>query len=176
MFCILSMIFTVIPHHFLFHPSVRSTAAVSPITFKAFRCDRFGFLPGIITVNSRHFYHDLSTIKTSITLDAPHLSVVVAFIGLVIQKAVSMFPSPDVDQVQLASAVTEWRASPASAFNCLSLLVDPTASPFPRLLCDLAGFWHHIRANPIWELASDSLVHRILNGHNPSVLGPMIWA
>jgi hypothetical protein len=38
----------------------------------------------------------------------------------------------------------------------------------PRLLCDLAGVCRPIRANAIWELASDFLVHRILNGHNPS--------
>jgi hypothetical protein len=63
------------------------------MTLKAFQGDRFRFLPEIFTVNSRRFYHDLSTIKASITLHAPHRSVVVAFIRLVIQKSVSMSSS-----------------------------------------------------------------------------------
>jgi hypothetical protein len=56
------------------------------MTLKAFRCDGFRFLPELFTVSSRRFYHDLSTVKTSITLHAPHRSVVVAFIRLVIQN------------------------------------------------------------------------------------------
>jgi hypothetical protein len=51
------------------------------MTLKAFQCDRFAFLPEFFAVNSRHFYHDLSTANESITLHAPHRSVVVAFIG-----------------------------------------------------------------------------------------------
>jgi hypothetical protein len=54
------------------------------MTLKAFRCNRFGFLPELFTVSSRRFYHDLSTVKASTTLHAPHRIVVVAFIGLVI--------------------------------------------------------------------------------------------
>jgi hypothetical protein len=41
------------------------------MALKAFRGDRFGFLPEPFAVNFRHFYHDLSTGKESITLDAP---------------------------------------------------------------------------------------------------------
>jgi hypothetical protein len=41
----------------------------------------------------RHLYPDLSTVMASITLHAPPRSVVVAFIGLVMQKAVSMSSS-----------------------------------------------------------------------------------
>jgi hypothetical protein len=52
----------------------------------AFGCNRSGFLPELFTVSSHRFYHDPSTGKASITLHAPHRSVVVAFIGLVIQK------------------------------------------------------------------------------------------
>jgi hypothetical protein len=55
------------------------------MTLKAFRCDRFAFLPELFTVSSRRFYHDLSTVKASISLHAPHRTVVVAFIRLVIQ-------------------------------------------------------------------------------------------
>jgi hypothetical protein len=40
----------------------------------------------LFTVSSCRFYHHLSTVKTSITLHAPHRRVVVGFIGLVIQK------------------------------------------------------------------------------------------
>jgi hypothetical protein len=57
-----------------------------PMTVKPFRCNRFGFVPERFTVHSRHFYHDLSTVKASIALPAPHRSVVAAIIGLVIQK------------------------------------------------------------------------------------------
>jgi hypothetical protein len=77
------MIFTLIPHHFIFRPSVRLLAAFFPMILKAFRWDRFGFLPELFAVNSRPFFHDLSTGKASITLHAPHRSVVVAFIRLV---------------------------------------------------------------------------------------------
>jgi hypothetical protein len=56
------------------------------MTLKAFRCNRFGFLPELFTVSYRRFYHDLPTVKASITLHAPHRSVVVSFIRLVIQK------------------------------------------------------------------------------------------
>jgi hypothetical protein len=56
------------------------------MTLKAFRCNRFGFLPELFTDGSRCFYHDLSTVKTRVALHASHGSVAVAFIGLVIQK------------------------------------------------------------------------------------------
>jgi hypothetical protein len=56
------------------------------MTLKAFRCNRFGFLPDLFTVSSHRFYHDLSILKASITLHEPQSSVVVAFIRLVIQK------------------------------------------------------------------------------------------
>jgi hypothetical protein len=56
------------------------------MTLKAFRCDRFEFLPELFAVSSRRFDHDLSTGKALVTLHAPHRSVVVAFIGLLIQK------------------------------------------------------------------------------------------
>jgi hypothetical protein len=62
------VIFTLILHHFPFPASVRSPAAFSPMTLRAFRCTRFGFLPELFPVNSRHFYHDLSTVKASIRL------------------------------------------------------------------------------------------------------------
>jgi hypothetical protein len=55
------------------------------MTLKAFRGDRFGFLSELFAVNSRRFYHDLSTGNASIALHAPHRSVVVAFIRLVTQ-------------------------------------------------------------------------------------------
>jgi hypothetical protein len=57
-----------------------------PMTLKAFRCDRTGFLPELFTVNSRRFYHGLSTVKASVTFHAPHRSAVVAFIRLATQK------------------------------------------------------------------------------------------
>jgi hypothetical protein len=63
------------------------------MTLKDFRRGRFGFLLELFTVKSRHFYHNLLTVKSSITFHAPHPSVVVAFIGLVIQRAVSMSSS-----------------------------------------------------------------------------------
>jgi hypothetical protein len=50
------------------------------MTLKAFRGDPFGCLPELFAVNSCRFSHDLSTGKASITLDAPHRRVVVAFI------------------------------------------------------------------------------------------------
>jgi hypothetical protein len=56
------------------------------MTLKAFRANRFGFVLAIFTLNSRRFYHDLPTVKASITLDAPHRSIVVAFIRLVTQN------------------------------------------------------------------------------------------
>jgi hypothetical protein len=56
------------------------------MTLKAFRCNQFGFLPELFAVNSGHFYHDLSSVKASIALHAPHRGVVVAFIGPVVQK------------------------------------------------------------------------------------------
>jgi hypothetical protein len=56
------------------------------MTLKAFRCDRFRFLLELFTVNSRRFYHDLSTVKASITLHALHRSVDVASIRLITQN------------------------------------------------------------------------------------------
>jgi hypothetical protein len=56
------------------------------MTLKAFRGNRFEFLLEIFTLNSRRFYHDLPTVKASITLDAPHRSIVVASIRLVAQN------------------------------------------------------------------------------------------
>jgi hypothetical protein len=53
------------------------------MTVKAFRSDRPRVLPELFALNSRRFYHDLSTGKESITLHVPHRSVVVAFIRLV---------------------------------------------------------------------------------------------
>jgi hypothetical protein len=53
------------------------------MTLRAFRGDQFGFLPELFAINSCRFYHNLSTVKESITLHAPHRSVVVAFICLV---------------------------------------------------------------------------------------------
>jgi hypothetical protein len=67
-------------------PSLDCLFPNRPMTLKAFRCDRFRFLPELFTISSRRFYHDLPIVKTSVTLHAPHRSVVVAFIGLVIQK------------------------------------------------------------------------------------------
>jgi hypothetical protein len=88
------MIFTLIPHYCIFPPSVRlsvsrlpsSQSLNDPMTLKAFRCDRFRFLPDLLTLNSRRFRHDLSTVKVSTTLDAPHRSVIVASIRLVTQN------------------------------------------------------------------------------------------
>jgi hypothetical protein len=88
------MIFTLISHHCIFPPSVRlsvsrlpsSQSPNDPMTLKAFRCDRFRFLPGLLALNSRRFRHDLSTVKALVTLDAPHRSVVIAFIRLVTQN------------------------------------------------------------------------------------------
>jgi hypothetical protein len=85
---ILSMIFARIPHYFIVPPlsALRFPAALFtmfPMTLKAFRSDRFRFLPELFTINSRRFYHHLSTGKESITLHALHRSVVVAFIRLV---------------------------------------------------------------------------------------------
>jgi hypothetical protein len=65
------MIFPLIPHHVIFCPSVRLRAAFFPMTLKAFGGDQFGFLPELLAVNSRHFYHGLSTGMESITLSAP---------------------------------------------------------------------------------------------------------
>jgi hypothetical protein len=42
--------------------------------------------PELFAVSYRRFYHDPSTVKASITLHAPHRSIVVFFIRLVIQK------------------------------------------------------------------------------------------
>jgi hypothetical protein len=56
------------------------------MTLKAFRGNGFEFLLEIFTLNSRRFYHDLPTVKASITLDAPHRSIVVASISLVTQN------------------------------------------------------------------------------------------
>jgi hypothetical protein len=53
---------------------------------KAFRGNRFESLLEIFTLNSRRFYHDLPTVKPSITLDAPHRSIVAASIRLVTQN------------------------------------------------------------------------------------------
>jgi hypothetical protein len=47
------------------------------MTFKAVRGSRFEFFLEIFTLNSRRFYHDLPTVKASITLGAPHRSIVV---------------------------------------------------------------------------------------------------
>jgi hypothetical protein len=53
------------------------------MTLGAFRGDRFGFLPELFVASPRHFCHNLSIVKGSVTLHEPHRSVVVAFIGLV---------------------------------------------------------------------------------------------
>jgi hypothetical protein len=64
------MIFALIPHHFIFPPSVRLPAAFFPMTIKAFRGNQFGSLPELFAAPSRHLYHDLSTGKESIILRA----------------------------------------------------------------------------------------------------------
>jgi hypothetical protein len=58
------------------------------MTLKAFRGNRFEFLLEIFTPNSRRFYHALPTVKASVTLDAPHRSIVVAFIRLVLREMI----------------------------------------------------------------------------------------
>jgi hypothetical protein len=88
------MIFTFIPHHCIFPPSVRLSVSWLPfsqspndsMTLKALRGNGFRFFPELFTVSSHCFYHDLSTVKASITLHAPHLSVAVAFMRLVTQN------------------------------------------------------------------------------------------
>jgi hypothetical protein len=82
------MRFTLIPHYFIFPPSVRLSVSRlafpnHPMILRAFRGDRFRFLPEPFSVSSRHFCHELSIVKGSATLHAPHGSVVVAFIRLV---------------------------------------------------------------------------------------------
>jgi hypothetical protein len=52
------------------------------MTLKAFRGNRFEFLLETFTFNARRFYHDLPTV----TLGAPHRSIVVASIRLVTQN------------------------------------------------------------------------------------------
>jgi hypothetical protein len=53
------------------------------MTLEAFRCDQFGFLPDLFPISSGRFYHDLPAVKASITLPAPHRSVIIAPIRLV---------------------------------------------------------------------------------------------
>jgi hypothetical protein len=128
---------------------------------KPFRADRFGFLPELFAINSRRFYHDLSTGKESITIYAPCRSVAMAFIRLVqgqrttLKRAIAPavyqlclewdVALPILDAVRaylghsnLAVAVNR------SAFNIArSLGVAPDGSP------NASSASHSIRGNPV---------------------------
>jgi hypothetical protein len=88
------MIFTFIPHHCIFPPSVRLSvywlpsfqSPNDPNDSQGFRGNRFEFLLEIFTPSSRRFDHDPPTIKASRVIDAPHRSIVVASIRLVTQN------------------------------------------------------------------------------------------
>jgi hypothetical protein len=78
---IFTFILTFITHRCIFLPSVRlsvswlpsSQSPNDPMILKAFRGNRFEFLLEIFTLNSRRFYHDLPTVKASVTVDAHNL-------------------------------------------------------------------------------------------------------